>query len=157
MDRWKSERWLGPTILALNSSSWMKIIANARRGSFVTQQRYQDMRLSFFQAAILLILMISGLAKLLFIEVPRGKVPVGVFLSPAALSFILPSPHLWTKLSSQTNGYFCLPWVLEAQVRHDLYLSCWFHVQLSTPSFKNTTTFRKIISHCWRNWLENWT
>ena len=65
-----------PTILALNNSSTMKIIANGRRRSFVTQQRYQNLRLCFFQAAILLIIIISSLAKLFFYEVPGEEVPL---------------------------------------------------------------------------------
>ena len=48
----------------------------------------------FFQALILLILIIAVLVKLLFYEVPREEMPFWVSLLSAAVGYILPNPRL---------------------------------------------------------------
>ena len=48
----------------------------------------------FFQALILLILIIAVLVKLLFYEVPREEMPFWVPLLSAAVGYILPNPRL---------------------------------------------------------------
>ena len=71
----------------------------------------------FFQAAILLILIISSLAKLLFYKTLLKKCQFGCLFS-AAVGFILPSPYLGTKffingrlflslVGPGSSGYVC--------------------------------------------------
>lgn len=48
----------------------------------------------FFQALILLILIITSLIKLLFYEVPCEEMPFWVSLLSAAVGYILPNPRL---------------------------------------------------------------
>ena len=131
----------------------MEIIANAPRGSFVTQERYLDLRLSFFQPVILLILTISSLAELLFFEVPCEEMPKRVSLLSADVGYRLPSPNLRTKLSSLTIGYLSIIGP-GGSSRARLIFAMLASPTIFIPSFKEPTTFTKKISKLFKEMVE---
>ena len=91
---------------------------------------------------ILLILIITSLAKLVFYDVPCEEMPFWVSLLSAAVGYILPSPHIWIKLYSPTIvfswRFFFFFSLLASQTFH--------------PGFSKAFTSTKNINHCSAKW-----
>ena len=83
--------------------------ANSRRGSFVTQRRYDELRLSFLQAVIFLILIISSLVKLLSYEVPSEENPVwSIFCQLGLVIYCFPA-HIYGHFIFTNDRLFMSP------------------------------------------------
>ena len=134
--------WTAIRCLPQQHLSWtMKTIADVPRGSFVTPQGQQDLRLSFVPKVVFIVTLIIRSVIIFFRKTLFEEMPVRFSFLSGAIGYIIPSPSKWTKSFTKLRDYLCLSVKLEAQVRHELCLLCLFYLKHSIQSARKLTAF----------------